>query len=606
MTRVLFVNAPPRQCGVYAHGAATCAAMSKSSRLQVRYVEMPEASDARSLIEVVAADVPQVIVYNWHVMTMRWLDDDVLAQVRRQSPRIAHVAVAHDRAPPWPLLSGVVQLDPTIDETFREFRIRRLVPEFTPSQQPADNVIGWFGFAARHKGVDRLIHQVNLEFDDAVLRLHIPFNYYGDRDGELALELAAKCRFLAKPGIRVEVTHDYKTNEELIDWLSANSVNCYMYENIPANDISSAIDYALAARRPIAVSDSNMFRHLIKLCPGVRLTGRSLKEIIRDGFEPLEPVRRDWCEANVMRDYEHIVETVAARAAAVNLTSNRLLTPEDRDALQPQVDELRDLEPKITNRKNAHAVFQNAFVFEQIRQAAGPDDDILLIGGLDDPIGPALQKLGHRVRITDPALDGHNARTLWLESVIKTNRAYDIIAACSVMEHVADDVSFIYYLYHLLKPGGLAFLTTVFYEDPVEHDEEALRNLDMTPRVYDSQRLSDIIKHIPEEALLDVPAWGVSEPYLSNGGKLASVCAISFRKRVNRLRCDLIPEHRFTEQIRFMQQEIDALNARFADVYEAGPTTLRIAGNVDRVLKRVPAMKSGVKKLLRTKPPKKG
>ena len=277
MTRVLFVNNPPRQCGVYNHGVTTANAIRKSDRLSFRYLEMPEDTSPETFIEAVAIDPPDVIIYNWHALTMRWLDDDLLARIRQTFSQIHHTTLVHDESPPFWLLSAFIQIDPTFEETAREFRVRRVVPEFTPTHEPADNIIGWFGFAAKHKGVLKVIEQVNAEFDDAVVRLHIPFNYYGDKDGKLALAVAEKCRRLAKPGIRVEITHDYKTTEQLVDWLSGNSVNCYLYDSFPATAISSAIDYALAARRPIAVSDSNMFRHILKSCPGVRLSARSLK-----------------------------------------------------------------------------------------------------------------------------------------------------------------------------------------------------------------------------------------------------------------------------------------------------------------------------------------
>ncbi len=326
MTRVLFVNNPPRQCGVYNHGVTTANAIRKSDRLSFRYLEMPEDTSPETFIEAVAIDPPDVIIYNWHALTMRWLDDDLLARIRQTFSQIHHTTLVHDESPPFWLLSAFIQIDPTFEETAREFRVRRVVPEFTPTHEPADNIIGWFGFAAKHKGVLKVIEQVNAEFDDAVVRLHIPFNYYGDKDGKLALAVAEKCRRLAKPGIRVEITHDYKTTEQLVDWLSGNSVNCYLYDSFPATAISSAIDYALAARRPIAVSDSNMFRHILKLCPGVRLSARSLKEIIRDGFAPLEPIRQDWCEDHLKEDYERIIAAVTRTNAPCNVQSNCVLT----------------------------------------------------------------------------------------------------------------------------------------------------------------------------------------------------------------------------------------------------------------------------------------
>ena len=230
----------------------------------------------------------------------------------------------------------------------------------------------------------------------------------------------------------------------------------------------------------------------------------------------MEPIRQDWCEDHLKEDYERIIAAVTRTNAPCNVQSNCVLTSADHEAFQPSVAELQRFEPEMVSRKSPLAVAQNAFIFRQVQSIARKDDDILLVGGYDDPTGPALSKLGFQVRIIDPKIDGNEARNIWLETLLKTGRLYDIIASCSVMEHVPDDVSFVYHLYALLKPGGIAFLTGPFQE--VEEDEEdeteEIIDPDLVPRLYTVNRLDNLVRHVPERALLDAPTWDRCDPDL--------------------------------------------------------------------------------------------
>ncbi len=91
---------------------------------------------------------------------------------------------------------------------------------------------------------------------------------------------------------------NYLSNEELLTWLSGNAVNCFFYNDQRGPGISSVIDLALTARRPLAITPSTMFRHVVGTIPSIVVGQSSLRNIIQQGLAPLERYYTEWSEAN--------------------------------------------------------------------------------------------------------------------------------------------------------------------------------------------------------------------------------------------------------------------------------------------------------------------
>lgn len=587
MTKILFVSNPSTQCGINEFGKNIAALMARSTKLEVIYQAMPEQTAPEQFYEVVRRLDPRVIFYNYHPLIMGWLNDDVLAQLERDAPEIKHIGFAHDETPSLPHLHAIVHLDPTMTPTRREFVVGRPLPRFTPQREPLANVIGSFGLGAAYKGFHLVVDRVNAEFERATIRLHMPFRHYEDPNGHEARRIADECRRRAKPGITVEVSHDFKSKDELLEWLSENTLNCFFYDRQDGAGVSSVLDLALPARRPIALTDSWMFRHVTRRCPEVLIENRSLRSIIEGGFAPLEPFCREWSEDNLRERLEEIVSTVLRRPP-VDLTSNRVLTPADRETLRPAVDELTHLCPDIMSRKYPGAVFQNAFIFEQVKRYASRSDRIMLIGGYEDPIGPALRDLGFNVTITDPQVDGKNAHAVWCDA-IRSGQRFEIVVSCSVIEHVADDARFVVQLYHLLKPGGVALLTTDFRAD---------WKPDMRPpiadsRLYSPERLLWLAANLPDGALLHAPTWAPYEPYFDFDGVRYGFCSLAFRKPLRLAAGDDIAtgllsqvlreaEHKQSHATHHLRRQLE----RYQDVKQCGPLTLRLVGRMHGLASR--------------------
>jgi hypothetical protein len=173
--------------------------------------------------------------------------------------------------------------------------------------------IGFQGFGFRNKGIHRIALQVQSEFDEAIIRLHIPYSLFVDNNGiEARARVAEVEQIITKPGIKIEVSHDFKTEAEVVAWLNENTINCYFFDPLPNCGISSSIDYALAARRPIAITKSHMLVHLWNLKPSVLIEENSLRTIIANGIAPLEPLYEKYTQAQVAKDYENVCDVILA------------------------------------------------------------------------------------------------------------------------------------------------------------------------------------------------------------------------------------------------------------------------------------------------------
>src|SRR5262249_15269538 len=147
----------------------------------------------------------------------------------------------------------------------------RLIPKGPPARPAPDRVtVGSFGFATPGKGFEALVALAQETFDDCCIRLHLPSSDFCDADGALARDLAGRCRsLLPKRGVDFVIDHGFCDREHPIEFLGGISFTVFLYEPQDGRGISSAVDFALAARRPIALRRTGMFRHLFGVTPSV-------------------------------------------------------------------------------------------------------------------------------------------------------------------------------------------------------------------------------------------------------------------------------------------------------------------------------------------------
>jgi hypothetical protein len=206
--------------------------------------------------------------------------------------------------------------DPTLVENVTHVRkIGRIIPHYTNTKpMPTKPLIGSFGFGFKDKGFDRLVGKVQAEFDEATILLHVPNNDLVDPEGDkFADEVLDRCEeVIIKPGIKLLINRSFLPLPQLLDLLAACSINVFCYDEDKDQGVSSVIEHALAVRRPIAITRSGMFRHVLGAKPSICLEDRTIKEIMDEGIAPLVPFYASWSEEAFLCDTEKVLDRIFA------------------------------------------------------------------------------------------------------------------------------------------------------------------------------------------------------------------------------------------------------------------------------------------------------
>ena len=266
---------------------------------------------------------PVLLIYNYHSITTPYLNN---SYVRTKYLNIIHVMIHYDL-----LQSHVDNFNQNMFNDFKYiisdndilkvnpdkndiFIVTRSVPYSKNINKYVERedkipIIGFQGFGFPHKGIDKIAYMVQKEFDEAIIRLHIPFSYYCDPEGDQARQRVQEVRnIIKKPGIKIEVSHEFLDDNKIIELLNKNTINCYFYDYLENSGIASSPDYAIAAFRPIAINNSRMFINLHNLEPSIEVEKMSLKQIISNGVGPLIPIHEKYSHINVLYDYENICD----------------------------------------------------------------------------------------------------------------------------------------------------------------------------------------------------------------------------------------------------------------------------------------------------------
>ena len=526
--KVLFINHPEKECGVHQFGVNTAAAISQSTAVDFIYAECSTAED---LARHIATHDPVAIIYNYYGSTMPWLGTK-----HTRGNKIIHIGIIHEvtqervNTANKTLFDFHIAPDPTVLLTNPiVFKTGRLIPAFIgSSQQPAKLTIGSFGFGTKGKGYTEIIEAVQKEFDEALIRFNIPFARFGDADGQGARAYADACqKLITKPGIELKITHEFLSQQEVLEFLDSNTLNCFFYDENKKRGISSVIDLALGVDRPLAITKSNMFRHVTGTHPSICIEDTTLKQIIAQGTRPLAEYKKEWTPENLCWDYERIIKDAiahhqpqsasgsrlkaliektparrilrklqkfarfssnqdklmlagqvkqrqedykqynipAAGTLVYTSTYNRILDNNAREQYDKVIKLLCQICPDEMSRKIPEANIQQAFVFETVRDLSRlfTDPRILSVGCYEDTAYIGLQKLGIKTDGIDPLLN-YDLTTFMDKPGVKENN-YDIIFSTSVIEHVFDDEKFVKEISELLKPGGYIVFTCDYNQD---------------------------------------------------------------------------------------------------------------------------------------------
>lgn len=523
---IAFITNPSVQCGVAQYGLDIVAALQGFSRHTVTSYPLADRHDFEAArADIAAADLA---LYNYHPTTLGFLTKAGIHSVGNPAVGLLHefdystayTALAdHFRyriAPDPSLVSRVPGL----------WSVPRIVPQI-PVAAPDNDVftIGSFGFATPGKNYEEIVRLAARHFARARVRLHIPNSFYCDKDGRLAKEVITRCRQMTDGRVELAFSGEYLSPEELVAFLAGNDLNIFLYDNQSGRGISSVLDYALAAERPLALSNSAMFRHVRTFAPELFLDISPLDRILNDGAGSCRRLKALWTPENAARAFDEAFEAAVEDFARPHTHRvNTILTDDFREALRPREEEMKQRCPDVFARKLPRANVQQAFVLEQVERHVKAGGAILCVGYNEDTAYFTLKEKGYAVDAIDPEFDTD------LDGFFRQHhgkRYYNCIFSTSVIEHVADDETFISQIAQLLAPGGVAILTMDFRED--YQDGVLIPAAD--ERFYTSDRLlGAFVPLLHGCTLLDIPDWNEHEPDFDYEGCRYGFATLVFRK----------------------------------------------------------------------------
>jgi len=311
MIKVLFISRKAEHCGVNDYGKRVNKILQTSSILDIYFAEIETAEEYVNWYNEVA---PDVVLYNYYPTILPFITDNFIAPIRH----IPHIAVYHEVGFGFSP-NGVIDIDSTKpeNEDNNMFSSPRPLFDYSEPVEELPNLwptIGSFGFGFPDKNFPKIAELVCSQFEKAVIKLNIPFATFGDVDGNMARTEADKVRMVIEQsgnnGIELEINHNFLEHGDILHFLKHNDINVFLYDKHETRSLSSTIDYALSVKKPIAISNSAMFRHIKSTTPSICVDDLTLPEIIANGIEPLKPFYEQHSNKKLLEKYEYALTKI--------------------------------------------------------------------------------------------------------------------------------------------------------------------------------------------------------------------------------------------------------------------------------------------------------
>jgi len=316
------------QCGVYQLGKRAHQILEGSKRYRFVHVR---ADSMHEFVLQAGPLSPVLCIFNYYPGTMDWAK--VLGEVRLPCPviGIAHEITHQDAHTPQPPFKVWIIFDPSFPDSAIYKRTLPPMPALYEGEArpPSDRlVVGSCGFALPGKGYEYILNAVAQEFGSGafgvdanlnpLVRLHIPPAHFAagfpHEDYYALLKGHA-----ATLGIALEITSHFRPDDELLEWLASNHLNCLFYGPNQGRGISSAADFCVASGRPLAITRSEQFRHMLPVFgayPQVSLretlvTAAKPDTVRPDKFlPPVQRLQKMWSHERFIASYEGIVDSL--------------------------------------------------------------------------------------------------------------------------------------------------------------------------------------------------------------------------------------------------------------------------------------------------------
>jgi hypothetical protein len=309
---IFVVNHSVENCGVYQYGKRFGNIASKSKKYNFMYFEMNSETDLALMYE---SHKPEVIIYNHLTGTMPWVNEELVSGYRKMG--VKQFCIVHNVGYST-FFDYYLHQDPYYkDINENNFSLARPLFDYSPQKIVKKNDdtirIGSFGFGFRVKYFDEICRIVNEQLPDknVEINLHLTSSHFCPNANDIQSIKLDCMKFITNSNIALNMTHDFLTDQEMLDFLYGNDLNIFFYQNYGGyNGISSTIDYALSVKKPIAICKSNMFAHIWDVKPSICVEDNYLVDIMNNGFSPLEEKYNSWSNKKFVNKLETIIESV--------------------------------------------------------------------------------------------------------------------------------------------------------------------------------------------------------------------------------------------------------------------------------------------------------
>ena len=309
MAKILFVNSDKESDGLTDYGRRFNHVIQQSVKHKIKYVELSHAEN----IEIVASYFkPDVIVYNYHKMTFPSLSPITNKWIGKWKQVLIYHEFGNDC-----YSDAIIHVDSTQQDDVSKqfFSVPR--PLYDTNFEFKKNAIphfGSYGFGGHHKNFDLAVSLIVEQFEEAVINFNIPRCHF-DYDINIRKSIIENCKHIVNnsgKNIKINISENFLNYDNLIKFLNKNDCIIFMHADRDVSDLtlSASTDYALMAKKPIAISKSNMFRHFENVDPSVYAVDRPLIDIINSGIEPLQTMYEAHGTKAFLEKFEWIIDNL--------------------------------------------------------------------------------------------------------------------------------------------------------------------------------------------------------------------------------------------------------------------------------------------------------
>lgn len=294
----IFYNSAKSQCSIYESGLMCFNALSKSSKYTLEYRE-----------DDIYNKQYDFVVFNQQMTVNNWINEKIIKQMNCKTFCIVLEVGDENNIMPWApqIFDHYMIIDPTIKEQKNIHAFPRPIEDYDGqlNKQNEIPIIGSFGFVTPGKNWGQIIEQVNKEFDEAIIKINLPYATHVPYSKEITDQLTWQLNKIEiKKDISLNITHKYMDKNELINWCSKNTINFFpYYRNMYG--LAAVTDQAIAAGKPILTTDNKTFRHILQYLKPFPEIG--IKEAIQINAEGVLKMKEDWSAINFVKKFENIL-----------------------------------------------------------------------------------------------------------------------------------------------------------------------------------------------------------------------------------------------------------------------------------------------------------